>query len=101
MHADAAGTFTVTASRLRELAGEVAALGARLEATHDLAADLSSAFGSDVVAEGFTHFVTGWRDGRRQIVQEVNALSRMLDQAAQVYDETDASLAAAAPVGLS
>ena len=101
MHADAAGTFTVTKSRLHELAGEVASLGARLDATRGLAADLSDAFGSDAVAAGFAHFVTGWRDGRRQIVQEVNALSRMLDQAAQVYDETDASLAAAIPAGLS
>ena len=101
MHAENTGTFTVTGSRLHELASDVAALGARLEGTRGLAADLSDAFGSDVVAEGFAHFVTGWRDARRQIVQEVNALSRMLDQAAQVYDETDASLAAAIPAGLS
>jgi uncharacterized protein YukE len=104
MHAEdvaSAGSFAVTPGRLRELAAEVAAIHGHLDRTRAVAADVSSAFGSDLVATAFQHFVTGWRDGRRQIAQEVDALSRMLEQAAQVYKDTDASLATAIPVGPS
>lgn len=104
MHAEdvaSAGSFAVTPGRLRELAAEVAAIHGQLDRTRAVAADVSSVFGSDLVAAAFQHFVTGWRDGRRQIAQEVDALSRMLEQAAQVYKDTDASLATAIPVGPS
>jgi uncharacterized protein YukE len=95
------GPFAVTPARLRDLAGKVAAIHAQLDGVRAVAGDVSTAFGSDIVATAFEHFVTGWRDGRRQIAQEVDALSRMLEQAAQVYGDTDASLATAIPAGPS
>lgn len=101
MRVDDAGAFAVTPARLRELAAEVAAIHARLDGTKAVATELSGAFGSELVAAAFEHFVTGWRDGRRQIAREVDALSRMLDQSAHVYADTDSSLATAIPVGPS
>jgi hypothetical protein len=91
--------FAVTPASLHELAHEVAAVHARLDATRAVAGDISSAFGSASVAAAFDDFTSGWRDGRRQIAREVDALSRMLDQAAGVYDDTEAAIAAAVPVG--
>ena len=92
-----AGTFTVTPDELLALAAGVASIRDRLDGTRDLVTDVAAALGSDVVASALEHFVSGWRDGRKQISAEVGALSEMLTQAASTYSETDGQLAAAIP----
>jgi len=93
----AVGTFTVTPAELTDLAGRVTIIGNQLAATHDLVDGVADALGSPTVASALDHFVSGWRDGRKQILKEVDALSQMLSQAAIVYDDTDTSLASAIP----
>ncbi|HEX7105407.1 MAG TPA: type VII secretion target [Acidothermaceae bacterium] len=89
--------FAVTPGELLELAQGVSAIRGQLEATPDLVADLSPALGSSEVAGALHHFVSGWRDGRKQISAEVGALSDMLSQAAEAYYSTDSSIASAIP----
>ena len=89
--------FAVIPSDLLELAQGVATIRAQLESTPDLVAELSSALGSAEVAGALHHFVSGWRDGRKQISTEVGALSEMLAQAAEAYYSTDSSIASAIP----
>lgn len=89
--------FAVVPGDLLELAQDVSTIRARLETTPDLVADLSSALGSPEVAGALHHFVTGWRDGRKQISTEIGALSDMLAQAAEAYYSTDTSIAGAIP----
>ena len=89
--------FAVAPSELLELAQGVSMIRGQLEATPDLVADLSSALGSSEVAGALHHFVSGWRDGRKQISTEVGALSDMLSQAAEAYYSTDSSIASAIP----
>lgn len=89
--------FAVVPSDLLELAQGVSTIRGQLESTPDLVADLSSALGSSEVAGALHHFVTGWRDGRKQISTEIGALSEMLAQAAEAYYSTDSSIAGAIP----
>ena len=91
------GTFAVTPEMLVDLASRVSAVRDQLDGTRDLVDDVSSSLGSQVVASALDHFVSGWRDGRKQISTEVGALSDMFMQAAGVYSDTDNSLASAIP----
>jgi len=93
------GTFTVRPDDLIELAAQVADVQAYLDGTRDLVDDVSGALGSEVVASALDHFVSGWRDGRKQISTEVGALSQMMGQAANFYADTDNSLASSIPGG--
>ena len=95
------GTFTVTPEELLALAAGVASIRDRLDGTRDLVTDVTAALGSDVVASALEHFVSGWRDGRKQISAEVGALSQMLTQAASDYAQTDVEVAAAMPASAS
>jgi hypothetical protein len=94
-------TFEVTPSSLGALATSVAAVKSELDMTPDLVGDCSAALGSAVVASALSSFVSGWRDGRKQISTEVGALAQMLAQAAREYAETETGLCAAIPVGAS
>jgi hypothetical protein len=96
-----AGSFAVRPDELRELAGAVSRIRDQLDATRDLVDDVSPALGSPVVESALHHFVSGWRDGRKQISTEVSKLSDMLAQAATAYSDTDASIASAIPAGAS
>lgn len=93
------GSFSVDPDQLTALAHGVASIRDHLDGTRDLVDDVSAALGSEVVAEALQHFVSGWRDGRKQISMEVGALSEMLLQAAATYTDTDGQLAAAIPAG--
>jgi hypothetical protein len=84
---------------LDSLAAGVGAVKRELDATPDLVGDCSAALGSAVVSSALSSFVSGWRDGRRQISTEVGALGEMLSQAARAYAETESGLCAAIPVG--
>jgi hypothetical protein len=89
--------FAVRPSELLELAQGVSTIRSQLEATPDLVSDLSAALGSSEVAGALHHFVSGWRDGRKQISTEVGALSDMLSQASEAYYSTDSAIATAIP----
>lgn len=91
------GTYAVSPDELQALATAVASVRDQLEATRDLVDDVASALGSHEVASALQHFVSGWRDGRKQISTEVGALSQMLAQAAAAYADTDTSIASAMP----
>ncbi len=88
----------VTPAELAELATAVGRIRDQLQGTADLLHDYAPAMGSSVVTGALAHFVSGWRDGRKQISAEVDALSQMLAQAAAAYAQTDGDLAAAIPV---
>jgi hypothetical protein len=89
--------FAVMPGDLRDLAQGASMIRSQLEATPDLVADLSGALGSPEVAGALHHFVSGWRDGRKQISTEIEALSDMIAQAAEAYCSTDSSIASAIP----
>ncbi len=92
-----AGGFSVEPAELSSLAARVAAIRDQLDATRDLADGVAAALGSETVASALDHFVSGWRDGRKQISTEVSALSAMLAQAAGAYSDTEASITQAIP----
>ncbi len=92
-------TFEVTPSSLDSLAAGVSAVKRELDATPDLVGDCSAALGPAVVASALSSFVSGWRDGRRQISAEVGALGDMLAQASRTYAETESDVCGAIPVG--
>jgi hypothetical protein len=94
---DAAWRFQVTPDELAALAMSVSRIRDELDGTAELVRDVAPALGSELVASALHHFVTGWRDGRKQISSEVSALSQMLTQAATTYAATDGELAAAVP----
>jgi hypothetical protein len=94
---DAVGSYRVTPSELAGLATAMSRIGAELDGTADLVHDCTPALGSDLVGAALHHFVTGWRDGRKQICAEIDALSQMLSQASTTYGATDSELAAAIP----
>jgi hypothetical protein len=93
------GTFTVTPEALVDLAARISAVRDQLDATRDLVDDVSGALGSASLASALEHFVSGWRDGRKQVSTEVGALSDMFVQAAGVYSDTENALASAIPAG--
>lgn len=93
-----ASAIQVTPAELAELATAVGRVRDQLQGTADLLHDYAPAMGSPVVTGALAHFVSGWRDGRKQICAEVDALSQMLAQAAAAYGQTDGDLAAAIPV---
>jgi hypothetical protein len=92
-----AGSFAVTPDDLIDLAGRITIVRNQLQNTGGLVDGVADAMGSAEVVAALDHFVSGWRDGRKEITQEVDALSRMLSQAATVYYDTDSSLASAIP----
>jgi hypothetical protein len=83
--------FAVTPSSLVQLSTSFSTIGSYLSVTPQLVGD-GSCLGSAVVAEALEDFVTGWRDGRRQIVDSIEGLAAMLAQAAQAYLSTDAAV---------
>jgi hypothetical protein len=91
--------FAVVPGLLVDLAGGISDVQAQLDATRDLTDDVGPALGSDVLVAALDHFVSGWRDGRKQISTEVGALAAMLTQAAAGYSDADSALAAAIPDG--
>jgi hypothetical protein len=94
---DTGGAFQVSPEELVALAGSVSRIRDQLEGAADLVHDCTPALGSDVVAAALQHFVSGWRDGRKQICAEVEALADMLRQAATTYAATDGELSDAIP----
>jgi hypothetical protein len=94
---DGGRAFQVAPEDLVALAGSVSRIRDQLESAADLVHDCVPALGSDLVAGALEHFVTGWRDGRKQICAEVEALAEMLRQAATTYAATDGELANAIP----
>ena len=92
-----APAIQVTPAELAQLASAVARVRDQLQGTADLLHDYAPAMGSAVVTGALAQFVSGWRDGRKQICAEVDALSQMLAQAAAAYAQTDGDLAAAIP----
>ena len=93
------GPYTVTPELLVDLAQRVLDVQAYLDGTGEFVDEIESALGSDDVASALHHFVSGWRDGRKQISTEVGELSDMIAQAANVYADTDSCLASSIPGG--
>ena len=75
---DRGTAIQVTPGELAELATAVVRVRDQLQGTADLLHDYAPAMGSPVVTGALRHFVSGWRDGRKQICAEVDALSQML-----------------------
>ena len=94
---DLGNPIVVSPPALATLAAGIRAIGVELDATPDLVSDGESALGSAVVADALARFVSGWRDGRRQICTEVGALADMLAQASRIYAETESATCAAIP----
>ncbi len=97
----AGGSFQVTPAELNSLAAGIGAIKLELDSTPDLVGDCASALGCDVVAEALAMFVSGWRDGRKQISTEIGALGDMLTQASSAYSSTEHEICVAIPVGTS
>jgi hypothetical protein len=70
-------------TELQELADELAEISLR---TVD--ADAGAMGGADV-ADAVHHFVTGWRDGRRQIAANIGACQVYVHQALDAYLEVE------------
>jgi hypothetical protein len=91
------GAFTVSPSSLASLGSGVTAVRSSLDSTAALVGD-GSCLGSSIASDALSDFVSGWRDGRRQISADLDAVASMLATAAQVYLESENSVCAAIPV---
>ncbi len=89
----------VDVDALAELARQLEAVRAALEHTKDSINAYDARLGSDRIADALDDFVSGWRDGRRQLIEGIDGLRARLTGAVETYREQEAALSAAAGGG--
>ena len=89
----------VDVDALTELARQLKAVRAALEHTKDSVNAYDAHLGSDRIESALDDFVSGWRDGRRQLIEGIDGLRARLRGAIETYLEQEAALSAAAGSG--
>ena len=89
----------VDVDALTELARQLEAVKAALEHTKDSVNAYDARLGSDRIEGAIDDFVSGWRDGRRQLIEGIDGLRARLQGAVETYLEQEAALSAAAGGG--
>jgi hypothetical protein len=84
LRADLAAIQQVSQS-LNTLSGEFSSISA--------VADVGGAAGDSGLASALSDFAHGWSDKRKQLISEMQDLSKLADQAVKGYTGTDATLA--------
>ena len=86
----------VDVDALTELARQLEAVKAALQHTKDDVNAYDARLGSDRIEGALDDFVSGWRDGRRQLIEGIDGLRARLQGAVEAYLEQEAALSAAA-----
>ena len=89
----------VDVDALSELARQLEAVKAALAATNEGVNVYDARLGSARIEGALDDFVSGWRDGRRQLIEGIDGLRARLLGAIEAYREQEAALAAAAGGG--
>ena len=89
----------VDVDALTELARQLEAVKAALAATKGDVDAYDARLGSDRIEGALDDFVSGWRDGRRQLMEGIDGLRARLAGAIEAYREQEAALSAAAGGG--
>lgn len=74
---------------LDKLATDITRIASKLRAVDQKEDFLPEDFGNGVLLSALHKFTSGWKDGRKEIVEDINALSDALKEAAQNYRELD------------
>lgn len=88
-----ADRLIVDTDGLRSLSSTMTSIADSLDATRGLINGVRAEVGSEQVWDALSDFENHWDDGRGQIKKNMTAAREVLDEAARVYDETDAELA--------
>lgn len=86
----------VDVDALSELSRQLTDVKAALERTQDRVEGYAGRLGSGRLADALGDFVDGWRDGRKHIVEEIDALLGRVRAAVDAYREQESALARAA-----
>ena len=88
--------LSVDVDALTELARQLEAVKAALQDTKGDVNAYDARLGSDRIADALDDFVSGWRDGRQQLIEGIEGLGTRLAGAVETYREQEAALSAAA-----
>ena len=89
----------VDVDALAELARQLEAVKAALADTKDDVNAYDARLGSKGIEDALDDFVSGWRDGRRQLIEGIDGLRTRIEGAITTYREQEAALSAAAGGG--
>ena len=92
----AAEDLYVDVEALAELTSRLGEVKAALQRADERVDGAPGALGSERLADALGDFVDGWRDGRRHLIEEVDALLARVRTAVETYLEQEAHLSAAA-----
>jgi hypothetical protein len=85
--------LSVDVAGLRTLAGTLRSVRGSLDATRSVIEAARDEVGSDDVYDALDSFESSWDDGRGRIDENIQAMTEILDESADAYEQTDADLA--------
>lgn len=89
----------VDVDALGELARQLSSVKAALASTKGDVDAYDARLGSERIEGALDDFVSGWRDGRRQLIEGIDGLAARLAGAVEAYIEQEAALSSAAGGG--
>jgi hypothetical protein len=84
--------LSVDVAGLRTLAGTLRSVRSALDATRGVITAGRDEVGSDDVYDALDSFESSWDDGRGQIDENMRAMTELLDESADAYEQTDTDL---------
>ncbi|HET6563471.1 MAG TPA: type VII secretion target [Marmoricola sp.] len=84
--------LSVDVSGLRTLSGTLRSVRGALDATRSVVEAGREEVGSDEVYDALDSFESSWDDGRGQINENLQAMTEILDESADAYEQTDTEL---------
>ena len=85
--------LVVDIQALESFGGQLESIRSRLDASRDWTHQYDGDMGASQVEHALHDFSSGWKDGRKEIDESLKALSEMLINAAQTWQQTDADMA--------
>lgn len=89
------GDLVVDLDGLSALDGALRRIEGRLESARTELRTAAPDLGDEQVADALEEFEARWRDGRKDIAQNAEALATMLSESVRTYRQADAELGAA------
>jgi hypothetical protein len=85
--------LSVDVAGLRTLSSTLRSVRDALDATRSVVEAGRNEVGSDEVYDALDSFESNWDDGRGQINENMQAMTEILDESADAYEQTDEELA--------
>lgn len=86
----------VDVDALTQLARQLESVKAALTAAKDEVNSYDARLGSARIENALDDFVSGWRDGRKQLIEGIDGLRQRIAGAIETYRQQEAALSAAA-----